>query len=171
MRATQRPIGTATRRGRRIRTACGIATAAALIAVINPAAGYAAQTPSVKLSSTTATCPLTFPEICDPSPGNRIVAKIKLGQDFTKAGLQVTQVCFDFFFDQADLLDPGEALNLTGGTGFQNVGTEPLFARTFCLQENLEDFQDGKATFDIYASIGSFKLVDVTVTYTASPIS
>jgi hypothetical protein len=169
MKPTQQPMGRSARRT--WRTACGIATTAALIGVTNPAASYAAEMPSVKLSSTTATCPLIFPEICDPSPGNAIFTKVRLGQDFTKAGLQVTLVCFDFFFDQADLLDPGEELNLTGGTGFQNVGTEPLFAHTFCVQENLEDFQDGKATFDIYAGIGSFKLVDVTITYTASPIS
>jgi hypothetical protein len=169
MKPTQQPMGRSARRT--WRSACGIATTAALIAVINPAAGYAAEKPSVKLKSTTATCSKTFPEICNPSPGNDIVAKVKLGQDFTKAGLQVTQVCLNFTFDEADPLDPGEELDLTGGTGFQNIGTEPQFSRTLCLQENLEDFQDGKATLDIYAGIGSFKLADVTVTYTASPIS
>src|SRR5512133_1238076 len=113
MRATQQSLDTTARRSRRIRTACGIATAAALIAVINPAAGYTAEKPSVKLNGTTATCSRTFPEVCDPSPGNDIVAKIKLGQDFTKAGLQVTQLCLNFTFDEANPLDPGEELDLT----------------------------------------------------------
>lgn len=173
MRAT-RSLGRRARRSSRIRTACGIATAAALIAVLNPAVGYAAaKQPSVKLgSSTTATCSdISCPA---PSRGNDIVAKVNLGQDFTKSGLQVTQLCLNFTFDEADPLDPGDELDLQlgllGGVGFVNLGTEPQFSRTLCLQENLEDFQDGKATLDIYAGIGSFKLANLTATYT-TPIN
>jgi hypothetical protein len=171
MTATQQPRGTTARRTWRIRTACGIASCAALIAVINPAAGYAAaKPPNVKLgSSTTATCSdISCP---GPSAGNDIVAKIKLGQNFTKSGLRVTQVCLNFTFDEANPLDPGEELDIAGYGGFLNVGSEPQFSRTLCLQENLEDFQDGKATLDFYAGIGSVTLAGLTATYTTSPIN
>jgi hypothetical protein len=171
MKAMQQPIGTGTRRSTRIYRACGFAIIAALIAVINPAAGYAAaKPPNVKLgSSTTAICSdISCP---GPSGGNDIVAKINLGQNFTKSGLRVTQVCLNFTFDEANPLDPGEELDIVGYGGFLNVGSEPQFSRTLCLEQNLEDFQDGKATLDFYAGIGSVTLSGLTATYTTSPIN
>jgi hypothetical protein len=176
MKAMQQPIGTKARRIGRIYSACGIAIIVALISVINPAAGYAAaKPPKVKLgSSTTAICS----EISCPGPsrGNDIVAKVNLGQDFTKAGRQVTQVCLNFTFDEANPLDPGEELDVASDDsgalfGMVKVGTEPQFSRTICTLDNLNNFQDGEVTLDVYAGIGSFTLADLTVTYTTSPIN
>jgi hypothetical protein len=171
VRATQHLVGGTARRTWWIRTACGIASCAALIAAINPAAGYAAaKTPSVKLgSNTTAICSET--SCPNPSPGNDIVATVKLGQNFTKAGLQVTQICLNFTFDEADPLDPFGALTVVDIGGF--VGEQvPLFSRQLCVEDPLalEQFQDGKATLDIYSEVGGFTVADLTVTYIASPI-
>jgi hypothetical protein len=177
MRASQQPRETAAHRRWRIRTACAIATAAAVIAVINPAAGYAAAKPSVKLgTSTTATCSRTFPEICsEPSSGNDIVGKVNLGKDFTRSGLKVTLVCLNFTFDPANPFGPGDEYQVAGYGGALNGGSDDLLYRQSCFSDYdmnlLEEFQDGRATLHIYAFSGSFTVVGATVTYTAVPLS
>jgi hypothetical protein len=168
-------MGAVARRTWRVRRACGIAIVAALIAVINPAVGYAAAKPSVKLSSLTATCSLTYPAICSPSAGNDIVAKVNLGQNFTRSGLKLTMVCLDFTFDPDDPLSVGEEIFVEGYGGALNIGTEDQLFRQLCFLDYgmnlLEEFQDGKATLHIDARIGSFKLAGVTVSYATQPLS
>ena len=155
----------------------GVAAVTALVAVASPVTGQAAsRPPSIKLgNTTTATCQRTFPEVClQPSPGNDIVARVDLGTNFTKSGQKVVLVCLNFTFDPANPLNPGEVIFVGGNGGAENIGTTDQLYRQLCFSDYdmnlLEEFQDGRTILHIYAHTGSFKLANVSVSYTAEPL-